>query len=62
VDIQSKLGQNDFREAVTAGLKSMSVMKSVLEAARYELTDVEGSELAKELSFSDDISPSSNGR
>lgn len=58
LDIQMGLNQHDFREAVKAGLKSMSGMKLVLEAARSDLTDIEGAKLVKELSLSDEISPS----
>ena len=57
LDIRAGLSQDEFREAVKAGLRTMTATRRILEAARSDLSDSAGADLVKELSSSDDISP-----
>jgi len=57
LDIRTGLNQDEFREAVKAGLQTMTATRRILEAARSDLSDAGGAELVKELSPSDHISP-----
>jgi hypothetical protein len=57
LDIRTGLSQDEFKEAVKVGLRTMTATKRILEAARSDLSDAAGADLVKELSSSDDMSP-----
>lgn len=57
LDIRSGLSQDEFKEAVKAGLRTMTATRRILEAARSDLSDAAGADLVQKLSSSDDISP-----